>query len=145
MSVNGRLLHSGHAWIELKRLHMSRIGSWLVFQFPRRPVSPRVNPFLFFKSSVVISSSTFNDVLSLSSRWKESRWIWSRPTVNLGVETEHRNVETPRWIIYEASVTRWAENRGRRSGFDLSRSRILLSFFSRTRCSNVTDSIEYRE
>lgn len=66
MSVNGRLLHSGHAWIELKRLHMSRIGSWLVFQFPRRSVSPRVNPFLFFKSSVVISSSTFNDVLSLS-------------------------------------------------------------------------------
>lgn len=82
------------------------------------------NPFLFFKSSVVISSSSLTTLFlsfflsssPLDKRILESRWISPRPTVNLGVEIEHRNVETPRWIIYEASVTRWAENRGRRSG-----------------------------
>ena len=58
------------------------------------------NPFLFFKSSVVISSSSLTTLFlsfsPLDKRILESRWISSRPTVNLGVEIEHRNVETPR-------------------------------------------------
>lgn len=88
--------HSGHAWIELKRLRMSRIGSWLVFQFPRRAVSRGLQPVSFSLNRPPCCDFIleFNHVLSFflsfsmkgegSSRGDGWRVV-GFPTVNLSV------------------------------------------------------------
>lgn len=133
--------HSGHAWIELKRLRMSRIGSWLVFQFPRRAVSRGLQPVSFSLNRPPCCDFIleFNHVLSfflpfflderrriLERRRLESRWISDR-------ELERSKPSTETWKHLVELFMRQAEcaRKIETGGFDLRWSRVLLFFLSR--------------
>lgn len=144
-------------WARVNRVKaITHVQDRLVTRLPIS--SPRVNrgffslnrSLLWFHLRVLRHSFFLSP--PLDKRILESRWISSRPTVNLGVETEHRNVETPRWIIYEASVTRWAKRTRKIEGGEavsICGGRVYYFPSFRECCSRnrggSTDWIEYRE